>query len=76
DPAIDRAIEALVSTKTSEGLIAAARTIDRLLLAGDYMVPLFHTPEQWIARWTTLQRPVTSSWYGSPVETWWSTDAR
>jgi hypothetical protein len=37
---------------------------------------LFHPPEQWIARWTQIQRPTTTSLYGYLYETWWRQDSK
>ena len=33
------------------------RALDRVLISGFYVVPLFHLPEQWVARWTTIAHP-------------------
>ncbi|MEM6615484.1 MAG: extracellular solute-binding protein [Pseudomonadota bacterium] len=71
NPAIDAAIEALLAARSREDLESAARLLDRLLLDGYYVIPLFHTPAQWIGRWAGYKRPETGTLYGSPVETWW-----
>lgn len=76
DPLVDRLIEAMVAARTRDDLVAATRALDRRLLAGAYLIPLFHTPEQWIARWTTVSRPETHSLYGTFMETWWAADAQ
>jgi peptide/nickel transport system substrate-binding protein len=34
-------------------------------------VPLFHLPDQWVARWTTIERPAVTSLSGYLPETWW-----
>ncbi|WP_036258325.1 extracellular solute-binding protein [Methylocapsa aurea] len=75
-PAIDALIAALLSAKTREDFIAAARSYDRALLSGFYIVPLFHAPDQWIAASSTLARPQRLPRYGSPtagatLDTWW-----
>ena len=70
-PAIDALIEAIVSARTREELIAAARALDRVLISGFYGVPLFHLPEQWIARWPAIRRPPTTPLLGPQIETWW-----
>ncbi len=75
DPVIDRLIEAMVAARSREELEAATRALDRKLMAGAYLIPLFHTPEQWVARWTTVSRPDKASLYGTFMETWWSSDA-
>ena len=52
--------------------VAAVRALDRLLLSGDYVVPLFHLPTQWIAYWRSLRRPGETPLYGYQLDTWWS----
>ena len=36
-----------------------------------YVVPLYYLPEQWVARWTRIERPAATSLYGYLPETWW-----
>jgi peptide/nickel transport system substrate-binding protein len=52
------------------------RALDRVLISGNYVVPLFYLPEQWVARWTTLQHPARTSLFGYLPETWWSQGKR
>jgi peptide/nickel transport system substrate-binding protein len=40
-------------------------------MSGFYLVPLFHLPEQWVARWTTIAHPKETSLFGYLPETWW-----
>lgn len=74
DPDIDRMIEALASARSLEDFQAAVRAYDRLLVAGHYVVPLYHIGEQWVARWTHIGRPEKSPLYGYQLPVWW--DAR
>ncbi|MEO0329982.1 MAG: extracellular solute-binding protein, partial [Pseudomonadota bacterium] len=57
DPALDALIQHLLEARTREEFITAVRAYDRLLISGDYLVPLFHIDEQWIARWAYINRP-------------------
>ncbi|WP_394017223.1 extracellular solute-binding protein [Xanthobacter pseudotagetidis] len=75
-PAVDAAIDALVAARDEDDFIAAARALDRALLSGAYAVPLFHTPGQWLARWTRIGRPAQPSLYGTLPETWWRVPGR
>ena len=70
-PAIDATIAALIAARDEAGYVAAARALDRVLISGAYAVPLFHTPGQWLARWTHIARPERASLYGTLPETWW-----
>nr|WP_280520006.1 extracellular solute-binding protein [Rhizobium cremeum] len=74
DPDIDRMIDALVNARSAEDFRAAVRAYDRLLVAGHYVVPLYHIGEQWVARWTHIGRPEKTPLYGYQLPVWW--DAR
>ncbi|MEQ8265612.1 MAG: extracellular solute-binding protein [Parvibaculum sp.] len=71
EPAIDAMIEAMLAARTREDFIAAVRAMDRVLLSGAYMIPLYHQPEQWIALWRKVKTPPTGSLYGYRSSTWW-----
>jgi peptide/nickel transport system substrate-binding protein len=70
--AADAMIAALLRARTREDFVAAVRALDRVLISGFYTVPLFHLPDQWMARWTRIARPARTSLYGFLPETWWS----
>jgi peptide/nickel transport system substrate-binding protein len=74
-PAIDAMIAALLSATDQQSFQTAVRALDRVLMSGAYVLPLFHLPEQWIARWPAVERPKKLSLYGSAVETWWRVGA-
>jgi peptide/nickel transport system substrate-binding protein len=69
--AIDAMIAAMLKARERNEFIAAVRALDRLLMSGFYVVPLFHLPEQWIARWKTIVHPAATSLFGYLPETWW-----
>ena len=68
---VDAMIEALLRAGNRTGFVAAARALDRVLLSGDYVIPLFHLPRQWVAHWSDLKRPETTPLYGYQIDTWW-----
>ncbi|WP_338054663.1 extracellular solute-binding protein [Terrihabitans soli] len=70
-PAIDAMIAAIVSARTREDLVAATRALDRVLISGFYVIPLYHLPKRWIARWSHIGRPQIAPLYGPVPETWW-----
>jgi peptide/nickel transport system substrate-binding protein len=70
-PAIDAMIAAMLEAKSREDFLAAVRALDRVLMSGFYIVPLFHLPDQWVARWTTIERPAETSLFGYLPEAWW-----
>jgi len=70
--AVDAMIAALLQARAREDFVAAVRALDRLLISGFYTIPLFHLPDQWIARWDRIARPKEISLYGYLPETWWN----
>jgi peptide/nickel transport system substrate-binding protein len=70
-PAADAMIEAMLSATTKEDYVAAVRALDRVLLSGSYVAPLFYTPGQWIARRANIKRPKYVPLTGAVVESWW-----
>lgn len=74
--AADAMIEALLRARTIEELTTASRALDRVLMSGRYVIPLYHLPKQWLARWPEIERPARLSFYGAMPETWWRKEAR
>jgi peptide/nickel transport system substrate-binding protein len=72
-PAIDGLIAAMLAARSRTDFVAAVRALDRVLLSEFYVVPLFHLPQQWIARWAHIAHPAATSLYGYLPETWWHT---
>jgi peptide/nickel transport system substrate-binding protein len=70
-PAIDAMIAALLKATTREDFVAAVRALDRVLLSGNYVVPLFYAPDQWVARWSYIKHPHATSLSGFVPESWW-----
>jgi len=69
--AIDAMIAALLNARTQEAFVAAVRALDRVLLSGFYVVPLYHLPVQWVARWKRIKHPQRTALFGYLPETWW-----
>lgn len=76
DPAIDALIEHLIQARTAEKFHAAIRAYDRLLMNGNYMLPLYHLDKQWIALRKNIKQPAVTSLYGVQNITWWDEDAQ
>jgi peptide/nickel transport system substrate-binding protein len=57
DPDVDRMIDALTAAQTREELVTAVHALDRLLVAGFYIVPLYDAGGQWVARWNKTEHP-------------------
>ena len=71
DPAIDAIITEMLKATDHDEFVASVRVLDRLLRAGFYIIPLYHSPGQWIARWGDIARPDTPSLFGFLPETAW-----
>jgi peptide/nickel transport system substrate-binding protein len=73
--AIDAMIHAMLAAVEEADFVAAVRALDRVLLSGFYVVPLYHLPVQWVARWTKIKHPNRTSLFGFLPETWWHGEA-
>ena len=71
-PAADAMIDALLKANLEEDFTAAVRAFDRVLMSGEYVVPLFHLPKVWVAHWSYLKFPATLPLAGFDVDTWWT----
>ena len=71
DPALDTMIGEIVAARSREDFVTAVRAYDRLLISGYYVLPLFHLPEQWLARWKFIQHPETTPLYGYQLPAFW-----
>lgn len=74
--AVDAMIEAMLAAKSEQDFVSAVRALDRTLLSGDYVIPLFYIPKQWVAFWTRLHHPEKTPLFGYNVDSWWATDKR
>ncbi len=69
--AIDAMIAAILRAHERPDFVAAVRALDRILISGSYVVPLFYLPDQWVARWSYIQHPARTSLSGYLPEAWW-----
>lgn len=70
-PAADAMIAQILSALTREDLVSAVRALDRVLMSAQVALPLYHLPEQRIARWTTMARPERPALSGQAIDAWW-----
>ncbi|TAK50376.1 MAG: ABC transporter substrate-binding protein [Xanthobacteraceae bacterium] len=69
--AVDGMIAALLEAREHDGFVAAVRALDRVLMSGFYVIPLYNVPAQWIARRRDVERPAVTALSGYLPETWW-----
>ena len=61
----------MLRARARDDFVATVRALDRVLISGNYVVPLFYLPEQWVARWNAIRHPGRTSLFGYLPETWW-----
>jgi peptide/nickel transport system substrate-binding protein len=71
DRAIDAMIAAMLEAREHPAFVSAVRSLDRAVMSGFYVIPLFNIGEQWIARWNRIEHPSTTALTGYLPETWW-----
>jgi microcin C transport system substrate-binding protein len=76
DPAVDALIPEVILANDRAEKNAAARALDRVLLAGHYVVPMYYPSTVHIAYWDKFNRPAALPEYsvGFP-DVWWSKSA-
>lgn len=67
-------IDALLRAERREDFVSAVRALDRVLLSGDYVIPLFHAPGQWLAWRTRVAFPDKPPLTGIDFDNWWSAE--
>lgn len=73
DPVIDALIDKLIHAESREDLVTKTQALDRVLLAGHYVIPMWHYPKWRIAYWSQLKHPETLSPISPMItETWWT----
>jgi microcin C transport system substrate-binding protein len=71
DPVVDELIDLVIAAPDRAGLIARTRALDRVLLAGHYLIPHWHIRTFRVAYWDRFGRPETPAKYTLCVECWW-----
>lgn len=71
EPGVDAMITAMLESRDRPAFVAAARALDRLLISGYYVVPLFHKKEEWWGRSARIGAPQRSALIGAQPATWW-----
>ena len=73
DPAVDQLVEGLIQADSRAELITHTRALDRVLRAGHYLVPNYHTSMYRVAYWDKFAHPTQSPKYDLGLYTWWAT---
>ncbi len=70
-PAIDQLIELVISAPDRKALVTRTQALDRVLLAGHYVIPNWFNPVERIAYSNKLAHPKVSPKSGVSIDTWW-----
>lgn len=71
NPAADAMIAAMLAARERPAFVSATRALDRVLISGDYVIPLFYLPKQWVAHWSGIARPERTPIFGFNIDIWW-----
>jgi len=71
-PVVDDLIKKLIGAKNREELTTTIHALDRVLLWGHYVIPLYHSNTDRIAYWNFLEYPDIIPLYGIVIESWWA----
>jgi microcin C transport system substrate-binding protein len=75
DPEVDALVESIIAAETREELRYHTRTLDRLLMSGNYVIPLGVSTSYLLALRHGIGIPEKAPGYGLGEETWWSMES-
>lgn len=71
DPVIDELVELVISASDRDSLVQRTRALDRALLWGHYVIPMYHIPHDRWAYWDKFERPEVTPTRGAQLFAWW-----
>ncbi len=71
-PHVDAAIAAMLSAQSRPEFVEAVHALDRLLIAGSYVVPLYTAKGLWLAHWQHIGLPARTPLLGFMPEAMWA----
>ena len=71
DHAIDSLVESIIAAPDRRNLIAATRSLDRVLQWGHWLIPHWHIKFDRIAYWSKFGRPKQIPVQGNQFTAWW-----
>ncbi len=70
-PAVDMLADSIARSEKREELVSRCRALDRVLMHGHYMIPLFYTGRDLVMHATDIRRPEVTPTYGIVLESLW-----
>ncbi|HET8729987.1 MAG TPA: extracellular solute-binding protein [Moraxellaceae bacterium] len=71
NPVVDALVDLIITAPDREQLVFRTRALDRVLLAGYYVIPQYHISADRVAYWDFFERPAVKPKYASGLDTWW-----
>ena len=76
DPVVDDLIAQMTEARERSDFVDVVRAMDRVLLWGHYMIPLYHLNDDRFAYWDKFGRPAFTPVYGAVLDAWWEEPGR
>ena len=70
-PVVDELIARMTQAREREAFAETIHAMDRVLMWGHYVIPLYHQNGDRYAYWSKFGRPEFTPVYGGVLETWW-----
>ena len=70
-PVVDELIARMTQARAREDFAETIHAMDRVLMWGHYVIPLYHQNGDRYAYWNKFGRPAFTPVYGGVLETWW-----
>ena len=71
EPAVGDLIARMTQARDREDFVDTIRAMDRVLMWGHYVIPLYHLNDDRYAYWDKFGRPEAIPVYGAVLDTWW-----
>ncbi|MEO5379069.1 MAG: extracellular solute-binding protein [Magnetococcus sp. DMHC-6] len=74
DPVVDALVDKIIYAEKRDDVVTACKVLDRVLLAGFYVVPNWYVPHHRIAFWNHFHQPEKAPLYYAPFDwlmAWW-----
>jgi len=76
DPVVDELVDLIIAAPDRASLVTRSRALDRVLLAGFYVIPNYHFNGDRIAYWDKFGQPSVTPLQGYQFDTWWIDPAK
>lgn len=76
DPVVDELVDLVIAAPDRDSLIARTRALDRVLLAGHYVIPNWHIRFDRLIYWNKFGQPAITPKNGTSLNYWWFDPAK